>query len=108
MEVVYRKDLSRLYFIRRLKSFKVCNKMLLTFYQSILASIIFFGVVCLGTGNNTKDASRPNKMLRKVESVVSSWLVNLEEVLEQRMPTKLLGVMDNTSHPVHETEHSEE
>lgn len=44
-EAIYRKGLSWLYFLRRLRSFSVCNKMLHMFYHSVVASIIFYVVV---------------------------------------------------------------
>ena len=55
-EALYRKGQSNLYFLRRLRSFKVCNRLLQMFYQSVVASVLFFGVVCWGGNINTKDA----------------------------------------------------
>ena len=40
-EAVYKKGMSRLYFLRKLRSFNMCSKMLEIFYQSV-ASILFF------------------------------------------------------------------
>ncbi|XP_069375176.1 uncharacterized protein [Paralichthys olivaceus] len=62
--------LSRLYFLRGLGSFNVCNKMLQMFYQSVVVSTIFFAVVSWGVGIKTKDANRLSKISRKAESVV--------------------------------------
>ena len=39
-EAVYRKGQSRLYFLRKLRSFNMCSKMLHIFYQSVVASAI--------------------------------------------------------------------
>jgi len=50
MEALYRKGQSQLYFLWRLKSFDICNKMLNMFYQSVVASSLFYAVVCWGTG----------------------------------------------------------
>ena len=60
-------------------------------------------MVFWGTGIKAKMANRLNKLIRKAGSVVSSWLTTLKEVEEQRMPTKQLSIMENTSHPPHET-----
>ena len=102
-EAVYKKGLSRLYFLRRLRSFNVCNRMLQMFYESVVASTIFFAVVSWGAGIKAKDANRLNKLIKKAGSVVGSKLVTLEEVAEDRMLAKLLVIMDNVSHPLHET-----
>ena len=64
-EVVYKKGLSRLYFLGRLMSFNVCNWMLQMFYQSVVVSPIFFPVVYWATGIKAKDANRLNKLIRK-------------------------------------------
>ena len=68
MEAVYKKGLSRLYFLRRLRSFNVYTKMLQMLYQSVVASI------------KVKDANRLNKLIKKAGFVVGSDLITLEEV----------------------------
>ena len=40
--------MSRLYFLRKLRSFNVCSKMLEIFRQSVVAIVIFFAAVCVG------------------------------------------------------------
>lgn len=102
-QAVYKKGLSRLYFLRRLRSFHVCNKMLQMFYQSVVASTILFAVVSWGAGIKAKDANKLRKLIRKAESVVGSKLVTLEEVVEDRILAKLLAIMDHPSHPLHKT-----
>ncbi|TWW71675.1 hypothetical protein D4764_16G0001720 [Takifugu flavidus] len=74
--------MSRLYFLRRLRSFSVCSRMLHMFYLSVMASTIFFAVVCWGAGMK---------------------LANLDEVVRDRMVLKLRTIMDNPSHPLHNT-----
>ncbi|KAI3352520.1 hypothetical protein L3Q82_005460 [Scortum barcoo] len=46
-EAVYKKGMSRLYFLRRLRSFNVGSRMLEIFYQSVVASAIFFAACVL-------------------------------------------------------------
>ena len=48
--VVYKKGLSWLDLLRRLKSFNVSTQMPLMVYQSVLVSAIFSAVVCWVTG----------------------------------------------------------
>ena len=43
---MFKKCMSQLYFLRRLRYFNACNLMPLMFYQSVVASTIFFAVVC--------------------------------------------------------------
>ena len=102
-EAVYKKGLRRLYFLRRLRSFNICNQMLQMFYESVVVSTIFFAVVSWGAGIKAKDTNRVNKLIKKAGSVVGSQFVTLEEVVEDRMLAKLLVIMDNVFHPLHET-----
>ncbi|TWW67116.1 hypothetical protein D4764_02G0001570 [Takifugu flavidus] len=102
-DAVYKKAMSRLYFLRRLRSFSVCSRMLHMFYQSVMASTIFFAAVCWGAGIKAKDANRLNKLIKKAGSVVGCRLDNLDEVVRDRMVLKLRTIMDNPSHPLHNT-----
>ena len=55
MDVAYRKGQIWLFFLWRLRSFDVCSKMLHMFYQSMVASPIFFFAVCWGGSIKGKD-----------------------------------------------------
>src|SRR4029434_522533 len=46
IDAIYKKGQRRLYFLRRLRSFNVCNKLLCMFHQSAVASVLFYAVVC--------------------------------------------------------------
>ncbi|KAI4901199.1 hypothetical protein NFI96_027028, partial [Prochilodus magdalenae] len=95
---VFKRGQSRLYFLRKLRSFGVCTKLLWTFYQSVVASAIFYSVVCWG---NSINKTAINKLVKKAGSVIGLKLDTLEVVAEKRTLNKLLAVMDNASHPLH-------
>ena len=97
IQVVSMKGLSRLYFLR---SFGVCNQMLLMF-------ILRCHHLCCDTGIWAKEANRPNKLMGKADAVFGSRLASLKEVRKQRMLMKLLAIMDNTSNPFNDTEQSQ-
>ncbi|KAI4905569.1 hypothetical protein NFI96_026711, partial [Prochilodus magdalenae] len=48
-DALYRKGQSRLYFLRRLRSFNICRTMLRIFYESVVASAILYAVACWGS-----------------------------------------------------------
>ncbi|KAI3364860.1 hypothetical protein L3Q82_001050 [Scortum barcoo] len=63
---LYGKTQSRMYFLRRLmRSFNICSKLLQMFYQSVVASVLFYTVVCLGGSISKKDTSRLDKLIRR-------------------------------------------
>ena len=45
---LYGKTQGRMYFLRRLQSFNICSKLLWMFYQSVVANVLFYTVVCWG------------------------------------------------------------
>ncbi len=101
-DALFRKGQSRLFFLRRLRSFSVCNRLLKIFYQSTVASALFFAVVCWGGGIRAGEASRLNKLVRKASSVVGLELDSLESVAERRMKDKIKAILENPSHPLHD------
>ncbi|KAI3359517.1 hypothetical protein L3Q82_013909 [Scortum barcoo] len=88
-------------FLRRLRFFNICSKLLQMFYQSVVASVLFYTVVCWGGSISKKDTSRLDKLIRRAGSVVGMKLDSLVTVAELRTLDKLLDIMDNASHPLH-------
>ncbi|XP_054643404.1 uncharacterized protein LOC129187756 isoform X2 [Dunckerocampus dactyliophorus] len=100
---LYKKGQSRLHLLRRLRSFGVCRTLLRTFYDSVVASAIFYAVGCWRGDSTDRDRSRINRLIRRASSVLDGPLDSMEEVGERRMLAKLTSIMDNTSHPLHDT-----
>ena len=101
-DALFKKGQSRLFFLRRLRSFDVCSRLLKIFYQSIVASALFFAVVSWGGGLKAGEAGSLNKLVRKARSVVGLELDSVESVAERRMTDKFKAILDNPSHPLHE------
>ncbi|KAI3356958.1 hypothetical protein L3Q82_003595 [Scortum barcoo] len=97
--------MSRLYFLRKLRSFNVgSSRMLEIFYQSVVASAaIFFAAVCWGSSIRASDTNRLDKIIKKAGSVLGLRLESFETVVERRMLNRLLSIMDNDQHPLHHT-----
>ncbi|KAI4883500.1 hypothetical protein NFI96_024962 [Prochilodus magdalenae] len=102
-DMVYKKAQSRLYFLRRLGSFRICQKLLLMFYQSVVASVLFYAVVCWGGSISRRDAGRLDRLVRKAGSVLGLELESLTPLAGRRALNKLLNNMDNAYHPLHST-----
>ena len=102
-EYIYKKGQSRLYFLRKLRSFNVCPKMLHIFYKSVVESAISFAAICWGSGIRTRDLKRINKLIKKAGSVLGVTLEPLELIIQKRMLHKLMKIMEDSSHPLHNT-----
>ncbi|TWW54882.1 hypothetical protein D4764_0125750, partial [Takifugu flavidus] len=104
---LYKKTQSRMYFLRRLRSFNICRKLLWMFYQSVVASVLSYAVVCWGGSATKADLSRLEKLIRRASSVVGMKLKPLATVAERRTIDKLRSIMDNVHHPLHTVIHSQ-
>ncbi|KAK0142278.1 RNA-directed DNA polymerase from mobile element jockey [Merluccius polli] len=100
-EVLYKKGQSRLYFLRRLRSFNIYRTMLRMFYESTVASAILFAVMCWGSRLRVADANRLNKLIRKASDVLGVELDTLTAVSDRRMLLKLRAILHYGSHPLH-------
>src|SRR4029434_8320825 len=103
IDAIYKKDQSRLYFLRRSRSFNVCNKLLRMIYQSVVASILLYAVVCWGGSIKQRDAGRLDRLVRRAGAVVVMELDCLTSVAEKRTLSRLLTILDNDHHPLHST-----
>lgn len=102
-EAVCRKGQSRIFFLRKLRSFDVCGEMLHMFYHSVVAGTIFYAAVCWGGSVTERDAGRLDDLIRKAGSVLGRRVDSLKAVVEKRMWTKLADLLDNTNHPLDRT-----
>ena len=68
------------------------------FYQSVVASAIFFAAISWGSGIRACDSKR---LMRRAGYVLGTAVVSLEVVMERRMVQKLLSIMDDNTHPLH-------
>lgn len=74
-----------------------------TFYQSVVASSLFYAGVSWGTEAKAKEVKRLYKLINNAGSVRGTVLDPLEVVVERRIMSELQTIMDNTSHPLHDT-----
>ena len=68
-DAVYKEGQSRLYFIRKLRSFSVSSKILHIFYQYVEESAIS-AVICWGNTTRVSDFKKLNKMIKKAGPVL--------------------------------------
>lgn len=66
----FKKSQSRMFFLRKLRSFSISRPILNTFYNGILGSVLFYAVVCWGSCLSGEDRNRLNKLIRKAGSII--------------------------------------
>ena len=102
-DALYRKGQTRLYQLRRLKSFEICGTLLRMVYQSVVASVLFYAVVCWGGNTKKRDTNRLDKLVKRASSVIGEQMEDIVTVQERRSLDRLLSIMDNVRHPLHPT-----
>ena len=65
-----------------------------TFFDTVVASAIFYGEVCWGSSRKRLD-----KLIEKASSVLGCSFHLVEMMGERRMMATLLSLMNNDSHP---------
>ncbi|KAI3368395.1 hypothetical protein L3Q82_008101 [Scortum barcoo] len=85
--------------LRRLGSFGVCRPLLRTFYETVVASVVSYAVVCWGGGCSERDKKRLNRLIKRASSVCGCPLDSIEVMGERRALAKLSTIIDNTSPP---------
>ncbi|KAF7669621.1 hypothetical protein LDENG_00166780 [Lucifuga dentata] len=93
----------RLFFLRKLRSFNVCNKVLLffLFYQGILVSVLFYAVLCWDSTITLEDRNRINELIKKAGSVIGMSPDSLEVILQKRTKAKLYTVLKHKDYPLY-------
>ena len=94
---------SRMYCMRKLRSFGVKSDMLVTFYNAVLCSIIMFGSVCWGGNISKLDRGRlenivKKKRKKKAGHVVGKPLDSFKTLHETRLYRKLMQILNDPTH----------
>ncbi|TWW74400.1 RNA-directed DNA polymerase from mobile element jockey [Takifugu flavidus] len=88
-DALVKKGNSRLFLLRRLRSFGVQGPLLRTFYDSVVGSAIFYGMVCWSSSITDRDRKRMDRLVRRASSVLGCPLDLVEVVGNGRMMAKL-------------------
>ncbi|KAL1248243.1 hypothetical protein QQF64_021561 [Cirrhinus molitorella] len=94
------KGQSRLYLLRRLRSSGVQGALLRTFYDSVVASAILYGVVCWSSSITERERKKLDKVIKRSSFVLGCRLDSVREVGARRVLKKLTSMLDHDSHPL--------
>ena len=91
---------SRMYYMRKLRSFGVNLDMLVTFYNAVICIIIIFGSVCWGGNISKLDRGRLEKIVKKAGHIVGKPLDSFKTLHEKRLYRKLMQILNDPTHPM--------
>ena len=98
---VFKKAQSRLFFLRKLRSFNVCNRMLKMFFETVVCSVMTFALVCWGGNAARGSMNKLEKLIKKAESCVGQKLDSLESIRQNRLLGKGGKIEKDEWHPLH-------
>lgn len=58
----------------------MCRTLLRIFYDGVLASTVFYAVVCWGDGTTERDRKRLSKLVKRAGSVLDCPLEDIEDI----------------------------
>ena len=89
----------RMYFLRKLKKFRLKQDILVQFYRAVVESVLSFSIV-VWFGNASKgDLEKLQRVVSTAEKIIGCSLPSLEEIYTQRARKRALKVVSDQSHP---------
>ena len=92
----------RMYCFRKLNYFHVDKRILALFYESVIASVWRYCLLCWGGNVSQGGRDKINRIVNKAGRMISEPRQNLEDAYADLLITKLTNVMDDASHPLHD------
>ena len=99
-DAIVKKLHSRLYFLRKLRSFNVRQEILQMFYTSTCNSALYFGSVCWSGNISKQDRDRIEKFIKKASGVVGRNQDTFALTHERRLTDRLAKILDDDTHPL--------
>ena len=96
------KGQQRLHFLRKLRSFNVCPKILELFYTSTVQSVLTFNSLGHFGSLREVDLGRLTKLTRTATDVIGSPVTDLQAHFDRKALQRLLSILGDSSHPLHE------
>ena len=97
---VLKKVNTRMYCLRKLRSFGVNSGVLVTLYNAVICSIIVYGSVCWGGNISKFDKGRLERIVKKAGHVVGMLLDSFNTLYEKRLLKKLMQKLTDPTHPM--------
>ena len=99
-DVIMKKLNTRMYCLRKLRSFNVNSQILQMFYSSVICSVLTFGLTCFWGNMNQCDKNKMNKIIKKAGGVIGKKLDTMDILIDGRTHKKMKSILSEDSHPL--------
>ena len=96
------KTQQRLYFLRRLRSFRVSQELLVKFYRAVIESVLTFSFTVWYASATAEDRNRLNRIVCTASKIVGCELPSLISLYETRAVKKAKSILNDSGHPASE------
>ena len=96
-----KKSNQRLFFLRKLRQFRVNSNILQLFYQATILSVLLYNQLCFFGSASEEDKKKLNKIVHRAESIIGHEQSNLEKFYNESSVKKFQDILSTSSHPLH-------
>ena len=90
----------RLYFLRRLKEFRLSSNIMSLFYRAAIESILTFAITVWGNSADQKDLALLQRIANSASRITGSDMPSITSLYESRALRKCRAIYKDTEHPV--------
>ena len=98
--LVHKKLNQRLFFLRKLYSFRIDNKIMSLFYHSIIESILLFCFCCWGGNCTGQDKDRFDFIIKKASKICGHAFDNSNVLYRNSCFKKITNILKDNTHPL--------
>ena len=100
LDYIVKKSHTRMYCLRKLRSFKLSQDILQMFFSSVVSSIMVFGLLCWGGNVAKRDRDRLDKIIKKAGGVVGRKQDDIQTIYLRLVMKKVTNILDDIEHPL--------
>jgi len=97
---VYKKALSRMYFVRQLRKLNIEDKILDLFYSAIVQSVMSFSIVCWFGNSNIQSKDKLNRIINNCAKLGVKNVVPLSDIYNKCTIQRSKTIFNDNTHPL--------
>ena len=101
VDSIVKKSQQRLFFLRRLRSFRVGQELLVKFYRAVIESVLTFSIIVWYGNATVADRRRLDRVVKTASKIIGIKLDSLDVLYNKRVLRKTRSIINDESHPAH-------
>ena len=89
----------RMFFLRKLRKFKLNQAILVQFYRAVIESVLTFSITVWYGNASMQDKSKLQRVVTVAEKIIGCDLPSLETIYSERVKSRALKIVKDPNHP---------